>query len=360
MRKNIKYVNSVEEFNEVLAEAHKYTNVMKCTYEVLRWEKHYSLATHSCLEDNMVECRITTQYYKCIERKKFYPCTYIFRKDGKEDCSIEGTQAYMTTQRLYKVDDARQNKEIRKYLGYNYEEDKYSNSASPLVGFSPKFDNTEHNVYVYDLNSAYGAQLINKIPDVNHYKLYHAVGENQVGFLFDQQLTLVESGFADIVFDLIDSPYREYVFRHYKAKQTATDKFDKAKHKAMLNYPIGYWQRTSPFLRAYVIHKCNKFIESRLDEHSCMWNTDAIYSTVPRPDLKIGDGLGEFKLEYVGKFRQKGLNYQKVDIEEVSWRGTPKSWFGKDFNILTDKRPTSGNRYRLNVKQLRIEEIDNV
>ena len=231
MRRNIKYVNRVDEFNEILSEANKYTNVMRCTYEELRWKKHYSLATHSCLEDNMVECRITTQYYKCIERKKFYPCTYIFRKDGKEDLSIEGTQAYMTTQRLYKVEDDRKNRELRKYLEYNEKEGKYSNSASPVVGFSKAFDNTEHYVYVYDLNSAYGAQLINKIPDVNHYKMFQAVGENQVGFLFDRQLTLVESGFADIVFDLIDSPYRDHVLKHYKLKQEATAKLKTATTK---------------------------------------------------------------------------------------------------------------------------------
>ena len=90
-----------------------------------------------------------------------------------------------------------------------------------------------------------------------------------------------------------------------------------------------------------------------------MWNTDALYCTerIPELDNLIGEGIGQFKIEYEGLFRQKGLNYQKVNEEDknVSYRGVMKTLFESDFNILTDPLPKAILPYKINKNTLKLE-----
>lgn len=46
----------------------------------------------------------------------------------------------------------------------------------------------------------------------------------------------------------------------------------------------------------------NKFIKNLMDENTLFSNTDSIVSLVPRPDLKISDNIGDFKIEHKGDF----------------------------------------------------------
>lgn len=39
-----------------------------------------------------------------------------------------------------------------------------------------------------------------------------------------------------------------------------------------------------------------------MDENTLFSNTDSIVSLVPRPDLKISDNIGDFKIEHQGDF----------------------------------------------------------
>lgn len=357
MKKRIKYVESVEEFNKILQVANSYTNLIEGSYDTLKYAYKASLATHSCYEDKQVEISVTTQYYEW-KPGKYIPTTYIFRKDGEYKIVMKGADCYMLAQRYYKSPDYRWEKEIINNIGVN-EKGSFSYSASPLVGYSKQFNNTEHDVYIYDLNSAYAVQLMGKLPNTEEYSLYKQVGENQVGFMFDEQLTMVNKPglYADIVFDLIDSPYKEFARKYYDMKRYAKDKYEKLKAKNILNLTVGYWQRTNPFLRAYVVHSCNNYIKSLIDENTCMWNTDAIYSIVPRPDLELGNDIGQWKLEYSGRFRQKGNNYQKLDKEDTSYRGIPKKWFSTDWNILKDEIPKTGNIYKLDKDLMQIVEV---
>ena len=87
-----------------------------------------------------------------------------------------------------------------------------------------------------------------------------------------------------------------------------------------------------------------------------MWNTDAIYTTEPIEELEIGTEIGQWKLEYEGMFRQKQTSYQKVDKEEVTYRGVSKCLFKKSFNLLTDKLPAHNFKYYFDSKSCRFEE----
>ena len=351
-----RFISDYNEFNKILKDAKSRTRVLFCSYEELR-KQGYSLTTHSCIEDKQVYIYLTTRYHEWKD-KKFLPTTYIFRKDGKNDVIMAGADAHQSMQRAYKLPSFTEDKRVKSLLGIT-EKDSFGCAASPFLYYNEKFDKTEHQVYIYDLNSAYGYQLLSdKFPDTSHYKLFTKLKENQVGFLMDDQLTMVTTtGIqCDFVFDTMESPYKKWVQKIYKQKKEGKTEEERLKAKNLLNLAIGYLQRKNPFIRAFIVHSCNNFIKSLIDENTCMCNTDAIYSTVERPDLQLGVEIGQWKLEYVGLFRQKGMNYQKVDVKETSIRGVPKSWFSEDYNILVDHPPVMGNIFTLNKETLQVEE----
>jgi hypothetical protein len=46
------------------------------------------------------------------------------------------------------------------------------------------------------------------------------------------------------------------------------------------------------------LDKAQHFIESLRDENTLMCTVDSIVSSVPRPDIKLGTEIGDFKLEH--------------------------------------------------------------
>lgn len=354
-----KYIETVEEFNDILRVVSKYTPVVYEDWSLYTAQTKYSLATHSFVKDNSVNVEVTTKYYEYAagHSNKFVPCTYIFRKDGTYKVKMNPGQAYAQLQKYYKAPEF-------KDAGLPMtDKGSYAFSARPLVGYNKKYDNggkgREDTLWVYDLNSAYAAVMMNKIPDTSDFELDKVVGENEVGFMFNDECMMVEQGYyADIVFKLIDSPYRDFASHYYLMKKNGKTKEERDKAKAMLVYSVGYLQRHNPFIRAYIVYKCNNYIKKLIDKNTVMWNTDAIYSLVPRTDLPIGDSIGQFKVEHDGvKIRHIGVNYQVVD-GKTHYRGVPQKWFKPDWNILEDGIPACGNVYKLNKETLQLEEIE--
>ena len=353
MRKKIIYLDSVEQLNKVLDVVRRYTPVLYMSWEDGR-KQGYSLASHSFIEDKQVNIEVTTKYYQIAvgESKQFMPTTFVFRKDGDIKVHCDPTQCYATMQRYYAAPDYSNDKTLN--LKKN-EKGSFVLSAGPLVGYNKKWDNREDYLYVYDLNSAYAAVMMGQIPDTSTYTLRSVVHEDEIGFLLCDGLPLVHKGYADIVFKMMDSPYKNFARKYYDIKRNSTGA-TKAKAKAMLVYSVGYLQRHNPFIRAYIVNSCNEFIKGLLDDDSIMWNTDAIYSKRARTDLEIGSDIGQFKLEHEGLIRHRGNCYQIVDSGEVTYRGTAKAWFSEDFNLLTDELPTEGNIWQLNRETLQMEE----
>ena len=89
-------------------------------------------------------------------------------------------------------------------------------------------------------------------------------------------------------------------------------------------------------------------------------NTDAIYATkhIEELDNLVGDDIGQFKIEYEGRFRLKGFNYQKVDNNDTSIRGVLKLAFkqNKDYNLLKDPIPKAVLPYKYNTDKYILEE----
>ena len=325
-----------------------------------------SLSQHMIIELKDTKIEITTRYYEYG-----VPTTYIFDLNNEDIFVRSGLDYFKEFSRAYKVPKADKYNIERLNRYKNTENNKYVCSASPILDYNRKYEKQLlENCYEYDLNSAYANTLLRKIPDLENPVIAKwpdqiKVNKNEVGFILDDTLSIVNSGYmADIKFKLIDTPkkLKDFLIRWYNRKKNSTGN-EKLEAKAMLNLPIGYCQRYNPFLRSYVVNSCNKVIKDLIDENTLFWNTDAIFSKVRRPELEIGNEIGQFKEIKCDKLVYVGNVYQ-INDEDPTYRGISKTWFksfekeyGRKYDLLKDYDKTISriNYYDLNWETLKLE-----
>lgn len=278
---------------------------------------NHSLADFSYYKESPKYVTITTRWGFNNQ-----PTTFIFTTNGDDVHLRQGSEEYGIQRRAFKEylpdlsDDPILLNRVGKVNG------KFLNKIAGIQKFNPKYNHKKTYCYQYDLNSAYLAQMYYKIPDTRAVKDYdREITEGEIGFIFDDELTLIDKPglFAEIIFDLIDSPedVKKYCERWFQRKK---DKVNGAKHQIV--DAIGYMQYKNPYMRSYIIHKCNYYIQSLLREDTILCNTDAIYSEVPR-DLEIGTGLGQWKYSE-GFITLNDLNYKSDEFGDVE-RGILKN-----------------------------------
>lgn len=326
---------TIDEFNQILQ---RFKNAHVVFYPWEQRKQGETLKNTAFLVDKMVHIEFTTMYWDFP-----HPTTYRCRKDGADLNPTTGRAAFKEFQKYYKSPRLDNDKEFCTVFEKN-KTGSFINSASPLVGFNPEFDAATHEVWVYDALSAYAEPLLSVVPDTRKKRYRDYVHAGEVGFIQHGArgliLTEIENSYADVICPLMSSPWRGFVQLWFDRKQNPRDTAEKLKAKSMLTFAVGYLQRTNPLLRCWVVEKCNKKIRMLLDENSILWNTDAIYSLTPRDDIKLGENIGDFRLEYHGMLEHYGCNYHKIDTHEYSVRGVPKSWFQDDTSILNDPLPT--------------------
>lgn len=218
-------------------------------------------------------------------------------------------------------------------------------SATPLLWLNEDYNETRNYAYEYDLNSAYSSIMLrDTFPDTSKLLKPGVVKDDEIGF--DLHLNIVHTGcYAIYRFKTMESPYKDFVKTYYNKKKNAKNAQEKADAKIVLNASVGYWQRKNPFLRAYIVNSCNEFMLNLMDENTIYCNTDAIVSLKPRPDIEknLGQEIGQWK-KIEGYFAYKGFNYQWND-EIPSFRGIPKNWFKKGWDILKDDLPYLNNAW---------------
>ena len=334
--KRYRYVASLEEMQRIYAIAEKYST-LQYTDKDYSYNGVGTLRHASYIQDGDRYYKITSMWIEEIKDKEGnvryepivkgntekFACTWIFDKTGESRARIHPSRVSRIANAAYKPD---------KIIGTNEDifdrnkDGKIFQSAKPILGFNKKYDRTEHQVVIYDLNSAYAMALVDKIIDTYNPRYYDYVGEGEVGFISsDPDLTIRHKGeYADVIFPLMESPYKDFARKYYNIKKTAPKGSDERElAKQILVITVGLWQNVNPYLRAYVVGKCNEQIEYYLKKYRdkiCMWNTDAIYCTehIDELDNLIGEDIGQFKIEYEGLFRQKGLNYQKLNEHNTS------------------------------------------
>lgn len=325
-----------------------------------------SLSKYMIIELKDTKLEITTRYYEYG-----VPTTYIFDLNNEDIFIRSGLDCFKEFNRAYKVPKADKYNIERLNRYKNTENNKYVCSASPILDYNRKYEKQLlENCYEYDLNSAYANTLLRKIPDLENpviakWPKQIKVNKNEVGFILDDTLSIVNRGYmADIKFKLIDTPkkLKDFLIRWYNRKKNSTGN-EKLEAKAMLNLPIGYCQRYNPFLRSYVVNTCNNAIKELIDENTLFWNTDAIFSKVRRPELEIGNEIGQFKEIKCNKLVYVGNVYQ-INDEDPTYRGISKTWFksfekeyGRKYDLLKDYDKTISriNYYDLNWETLKLE-----
>lgn len=271
--------------------------------------------------------------------------TYQCRKDDQDGTQYtNGMEAYAILQHYYKCPDLREDPLITKGLLFDSSSSKFLLTARPLLYFNPKYDRTRNEAIGYDLNSSYPYAMLNDMPDTSVPYRTGTVKEGEMGFREDGEGNFVPvfaGHFAIWIFPMMKSPFTRFVKTWYDRKFNAKSDQERLKAKGVLNYCIGYLQRTNPFLRAAIIYYANKKIADLIDENTLYCNTDSIVSLKPL-NLDLGPKIGQFKVEHKGKFAYNGYNYQ-WDFEKPSYRHISKAWFKPNYDILVDSAPKAGN-----------------
>lgn len=309
-------IKDLNQWNELMDRVEQYTTVL----EMLKEDDHnpnHSLADFSYYKESPKYVTLTTRWG--FNNKA---TTFVFTTNGDDVHLRQGSEEYGIQKRAFKeyLPDLSRDPILLKRVGKI--DGKFLNKIAGIQKFNPKYNHKKTYCYQYDLNSAYLAQMYNKIPDTRTVKDYdREVEEGEIGFIFDDELTLVDKPglFAEIIFDLINSPegVKKYCERWFQRKK---EKVNGAKHQIV--DAIGYMQYKNPYMRSYIIHKCNYYIQNLLREDTILCNTDAIYSEVPR-DLEIGTGLGQWKYSE-GFITLNDLNYKSDEFGDVE-RGILKN-----------------------------------
>lgn len=355
-------VIKISEANEILKLLNKlniniiYVSRYNTIAEAKSHISDFGYMKYAIVKENDSNIFIETRYYE----PKHKATRYVVNLNNEDKPTVKGLQCFNKLQQYcYKAINAK-NYNL-KFLDAWYDQDtkRYLCSAKPIIGFKQKYEKTElKEVYEYDINSAYSSIMLDGIPNVNKPYFNTKIKKNQVGFFLDDDLTMVEKTgiYCDIVFDIIQlrEDQKKYINKLYNLKETATTEYEHNLAKLALNAGIGYYQRYNPFMRAYIVHKCNRAISGLLDDETILWNTDAIFSLKRRPELALGTSIGQFKEIKIDRFVYSGCNYQ-INHEIPKYRGIPKAWFkDKKFDLLKDTLPQRCNKYKYDEKKAKL------
>ena len=261
------------------------------------------------------------------------PCTYIFDKssgDTEDHQQITGLEAYRVLSMYTHINKVIDSKEDAPF------------SAKGLLWKNKKYEGQRVQAICYDMNSAYSYAMIQDMPDTSVPPKAKFVEAGEIGFDFDGNRQT--SGYSIYVFRLMESPFKKFVQTYYDKKKNAKTKAEKRKAKEYLNFCVGFLQNRDPYTRAQIVGLANDLILSLIDENTLYCNTDSIVCLKEREDLKLGDDIGEWKIEHRGDFAYVGFNYQ-WNLDKPSIRGKTKSYFKDNWDILKDELPECNNSY---------------
>lgn len=349
----------VETMNQVLKECKGKVMYYGEYNELIKKNSGIALYGSAFILDKKVKFELLTRYKGTITR-------FICYKDGRDNMEgAVGAQIFTNFSKYWKTPryNIPQEDENGEPL-CNYDRV----SATPALDFNAEYEGQRIQAWGYDLNSAYSATMLKGWIDTSKPPKAKIIDpETEIGFRYDDdndRWELQHRGYSLHVFEKCETPaeVRRYIVKWYSVKKKAAaagDKKLKLQAKQHLNFVVGYWQRVNPWLRAYVVCSCNEFIESLIDENTLLWNTDSIVSKVRRYDLEqdLGAGIGQWKLEHEGVVAYLGCEYQ-WNNEIPTYRGQPKTWFPKDWDILRDPVPIYGNLYYYDKDENLLKEIN--
>lgn len=297
---------------------------------------HVPAALTAWIEDKAVEFCLTYRWGNHCK-------TYVLRKDGGDFIARNGQDAYRILNQYYKVPKAK------------FPTKKQFSASGVLYCDLSKSGTRIPNCVGYDINSAYTWAMTQDMPDTTVKPgMMRKVGKGEIGF-FDYEI-VGEGHYAHYIYPRIESPFKRFAEVWYAKKKNAASADEKRRAKDVLNCAIGYLQRTNPVLRTAILSYANQRVKSLIDANTLYCNTDSIVSSVRRPDIEkdLGTGLGQWKIEHTGAFAFNHFTTQ-WDLNIPTYRGKPKNWFPKGWDLLKDAAPsTDQNIYEFDKESLRI------
>ena len=333
INKRIRYVD-FETINKHLAYCRDYRKILLRD----RFERE-NIGLNAYIVDKLRFFTLTYKYAGLVT-------TFIFDKSSGETDDhqqITGLQAFNVLNRFTHI-----NRVIKKPEDAPF-------SATALLWYNKKYENKRVDAICYDINSAYSYAMLQPMPDTSIPPKSKKVEKGEIGF--DLNGNRKTNGFSYYVFRLMESPFKKFVEYYYKKKKNAKTNTERRKAKEYLNFCVGFLQRRDPYTRAQIVGLANDRILSLIDENTLFCNTDSIVSLRERPELELGEDIGQWKIEHKGKFAYRGFNYQ-WDLEVPCIRGKTKSYFQNGWDLLKDELPDAGNKYIFNSIRKEIECIE--
>lgn len=199
--------------------------------------------------------------------------------------------------------------------------------ASGYQYYNEDFVLKDLKCWSYDVNSAYSYAMLSPMPDTRVEPRYNdIIRRGEMGFYKGGGATTVVGEFAEIIFPLIDSPFKEYVFPRYQKKKNLGRGPERDKVKKELNFATGLIARRNIFMRNAIIYYSNRYIQKFIDEDTVYCNIDCIVSLRPRYDLPIGNEIGQFKVEHeCDDFKYKKSCIYQWGPNDVHYAGVPRN-----------------------------------
>lgn len=340
-QKRIRYIYDVNEINNLLAYCGEHFR--KFIENPDAKDEFHAVPEKEIVGGNAWWTDKKVAFYLTFKDAMDKTCTYVFAKTDTNDKKyITGSIAYSTLKKYYKIPEIL-------YPPYF--------SAAGLIWSNKKYNNKRTKAYGYDLNSSFPYAMLQDMPDTSKEpELLKIVEEDEIGF--DRAGGLKYKGeLADYVFKKITSPFKKFVEVWYnKKKNSPKESIEREKAKQMMNYAIGTLQNHNFWLRAAIIGYSNDLIKSKMDKNTLYCNTDSIISLTERPDLDIGENIGQFKIEHFNEdFAYIDTNYQ-WNTEAPHVKGTPRSWFRTNYDLLSNEKIPNLNHWLWNKENRRFIE----
>lgn len=361
--RNIKVLQDVEEVNKILQYMNSQTKIIYA-----KRGADAGLSHNSYIYVDGQKVILTVMGYDGCLRKREYG----FWLDERVESMLTGTEIWQEMNRVYYIkpmskiaQDKEQEEVIKQFDLKKRKRNKMKHSFASIPLTFTKFmrgerrvQATKVKVWCYDMNSCYAAVLRDKIPDFDHPMIDHIVQKGEIGFIPEEGCPLVHEGeFAYIAFPLIDSPFRKWVDDIYEIKRNSPKgSYEREDAKARLVRGIGNYENSNMLMRAYIVNTANEIMQSLIDKNTILCNTDSLHSLVERKDLLIGDGVGQFKLEYVGRVEYKGHDYKQTEKPKEPKK--KKYYFDfEELKIKENTKCTTFARTRQLAKQFVVKTI---
>lgn len=196
----------------------------------------------------------------------------------------------------------------------------------------------------YDVNSAFAYAMLKQMPDTRQEPRFSDyIRPGEMGFYKMGGASTKVGDYADIIFPLMDSPFKGYVMKYFERKSNADSKDERRKWKDFLNIPTGLLARRNIFLRNALLYYSNQYIKSYIDDDTVYCNVDCIVSLTPRPDIPVGESLGMFKMEHNCE------DFKYIKSCQYQW-GKDCHYSGIPSAALTDIEDTKGWQHKLKYK----------